>query len=400
MDMTSESTSMEELKKRMMYYKSKITDKYNRAYSHSKRITIARELLNFSTLYKELFGYECELDWDQDIGIDEGCCRLEYDELINLIDHVNENEDFYKELSDKILKIFKESDYPLYKYYNGIVLVDPRLDQQTMLNLMLSFLKSFDYDIYEMFRNKFINNEVLSVNISPDISGFAFSFPSINKSFMFLNNMYNDNLFKYETLMHEFGHIFEIQLAQNNSNGILLEKGLNTPYTEIASCFFQYAFINYLKENKIYPNYVNQCLDMYYKEILAYFMMVRIISEFPEIDVAPNGSVSFLNTAIIEFCDKIKEELNYYDLVKYEDECEFRNPYIYGLGHLVSLYLYENYKTNPNFLEEFKKALLSYPLVGDISVFEKLGITKETLVKGEVLKKVLKKQKEEIIEGK
>ena len=45
MDMTSESTSMEELKKRMMYYKSKITDKYNRAYSHSKRITIARELL-------------------------------------------------------------------------------------------------------------------------------------------------------------------------------------------------------------------------------------------------------------------------------------------------------------------------------------------------------------------
>ena len=59
----------------------------------------------------------------------------------------------------------------------------------------------------------------------------------------------------------------------------------------------------------------------------------------------------------------------------------------------------ENYKTNPNFIECFKKALLEYPLVGDLSVFEKLGITKEKLVKGDILRKVLKKQTEDIIEG-
>lgn len=392
-------TSKDKLIQQMKYYKSKLTDKYNRSNSYSRKIMIARELIKFSTLYKELLGHDACLDWDQDESVDINCCRLEYDELIHLIDHVNENEDFYKELSSNVLKIFQESEYPFYKYYNGIVLNDPRLDKYTMLNLMLSFLKSFDYDIYEMFRSKFVNNEVLSVNISPDISGFAFSFPSINKSFMFLNNLYDENLFKYETLMHEFGHIFEIQLVQDSNNNILLEKGLSTPYSEISSCFFQYAFINYLKENKIYTNYVNQCLDMYYKDILAYFMIIRIISEFPEIEVGSNGDVSFLDTAIIEFGDKIKEKLNYYELLNYEDVFEFRNPYIYGMGHLISLYLYENYKTNPNFIEEFKKALLSYPLIGDITAFEKLGITKEELVKCDVLKKVLKKQKEEIVEG-
>lgn len=399
MDNVLEQTANERLKAQMRYYKSKITDKYNRAHSYSKRMILARELINFSTLYKEIFGYDKELDWDYDQGIYEDCDKLEYEEFISLLEHTNENEDFYRNLSDNILKIFKESKYPLYKYYNGLILSNPKLDKYTMLNIMLSFLKSFDYETYELFKNKIINDEVLDINTDPALSGFAFSFASINKSYILLNELFDDNLFKYETIIHEFGHIFEMQLAQDSGNNILIEKGLETPYSEVASCFFQYAFINYLKENKIYTNYANQCLDMYYKEILLYFSMIRILSEFPKIEVDPDGTLDFLNTEIIKFGDKIKEELNYYELFNYEDTFEFRMPYIYGMGHLLSLYLYENYKTNPNFIADFKKALLEYPFVGDIFAFERVGITKEELIKGDILRKVLKKQTEDIIEG-
>lgn len=399
MESASEITSIERLKQQMIYYNKKITDKYNRAYSASKRLVLARELINFSTLYKELFGYDSMLDWDFDERIYQDCDKLEYEEFIHLLNHANENEEFYKKLSENVINSFVESGYPLYRYYNSSMINNPRLDKQTMLNYMLSFLKSFDYDTYEMFRNKFLNCEILTMNTDPSMCGFAFCFPSINKSYMILNDLFDDNLFKYETILHEFGHIFEMQLAQDSNNGILIEKGLETPYTEIASCFFQYAFINYLKENKIYPNYVNQCLDMYYKEVLVFYSMIRVLCEFPDIEVDPDGMLDFLNTDIINYGEKIKEKLNYYELFDYEDKFQFRTPYIYGLGHLLSLYLYENYKTNPDFIDEFKKALLSYPFAGDISAFEKLGITKEELVNGNILKKVLKRQMEDIIEG-
>jgi len=52
-----------------------------------------------------------------------------------------------------------------------------------------------------------------------------------------------------------------MQTLINSNNEFLYYKSLETSYYEVISSFFEYAFLNYLKENKIYSNYVNQCLD-------------------------------------------------------------------------------------------------------------------------------------------
>ena len=86
----------------------------------------------------------------------------------------------------------------------------------------------------------------------------------------------------------------------------------------------------------------------------------------------------------------ICERVNYYGFNKI-DINQFDNAYIYGLGYLVSPYLYENYKEDPKyFMKEFKNALLNYPYTNSIDSFKGVGVTSDILIKGDVLKRVLK----------
>ena len=73
-----------------------------------------------------------------------------------------------------------------------------------------------------------------------------------------------------------------------------------------------------------------------------------------------------------------------------KDKVSLRDPFIYGFGQLFSIYLYENYKKDPNyFKKEFSKSLLEYSQTEDMSSFERVGITYDNLVKGDTLNKVL-----------
>lgn len=206
-----------------------------------------------------------------------------------------------------------------------------------------------------------------------------------------LNSLSSDNLFKYATIAHEYGHSFEMSLFLKNNNHILIEKELETPFCEVTSSFFEYAFLNYLKENKIYANYVNQCLDNYFKEILEHFFQINLITKFSNLKINEEDYITFDDIDVIKYGNKIKNKLNYYSFADYDEPVDFMSVYMYGVGKLLSIYLYENYKENPNFLVELKKSILSYPLVGDLSVFNNVGINEEELIKGEIFKKVLKK---------
>ena len=58
----------------------------------------------------------------------------------------------------------------------------------------------------------------------------------------------------------------------------------------------------------------------------------------------------------------------------------------------MSIYLYDSYKKEPSsFKKEFRNSLLNYPYMNSLSAFENLGINEDTLVKNDVLRKVLKK---------
>ena len=41
-------------------------------------------------------------------------------------------------------------------------------------------------------------------------------------------------------------------------------------------------------------------------------------------------------------------------------------------------------------MKEFKNVLLTYPYTNSINTFKRVGVTEDTLIKGDVLKKVLR----------
>ena len=389
--MDSELFLLNELKKKMDVYKKQLTFKYNRANTPSKKRVLSRELEWFSNIYRQLFGELHTFSWDKDKVIFNNVDKTEFNELSKFIDNINNESDFYFKLSNNVIKSYIDTNYPFYKY-NTNPLFDAKLDNDLMIEMLESFLKSYDYQDYLEFEHKLFNLELLEINFeSYEIAGAAFNFPSIHKNIISLNALFSKNLFKYETIAHEFGHVVEMQLFQNSNNAALADKALETPFYEVPSSFFEYAFLNYLKDNKVYLNYVNRYFDYYFKALLSRMLQVNIISKFPCLEVDENDLVDISDENITAYTDSILDNLNYYDILEPYEKINIRNPFIYGLGQLFSIYLYDNYKENPNFISEFKKSLTKYPNSNDIESFNNVGITKDKLLISDVLTKTLKK---------
>ena len=84
--------------------------------------------------------------------------------------------------------------------------------------------------------------------------------------------------------------------------------------------------------------------------------------------------------------NKEKEEV-----VNYDKGLEYRDSYIYGIGGLFAIYMYEKYKEDKvSFKEELKRCFLEYPANSDINVFRNVGINYEDIKEGKVLKKILR----------
>lgn len=80
---------------------------------------------------------------------------------------------------------------------------------------------------------------------------------------------------------------------------------------------------------------------------------------------------------------------------KNREPLDLRETYIYGIGKLFAVILYDSYKNDSNnFKKEFVNTLCNYPLTKDISAFSNLGINEDELINGNILKKRLKKDKE------
>lgn len=394
MDLKYEDMLMKQLEDKMNEYRNQLCNRYYRANSNSKKRQISKELIDFAYVYKKIFGDFDILEWENNEEIYHNYKKFNYDTLVNFINIVNRYNDFYSKLSDSVIDSFEIVKYPFYKYANESAFNLPKLSNVEMTDILLSFLSEFDYDNYLLLRDKIINLEVLEVELDSNL-GEAIQIYNLDKNFILLNNSLKNNLLKYETIAHEYGHIFEMQINQNSNNLILGTKTYQSPYSEVSSCFFQYSFLNYLKDNKIYPEYTLKCFDSYFKDIIYNMFLINLVTRNLDLEVDEYEYFVIDDKDLINHGDKIKDRLNYYSFAEYNEEINFRYPYIYGVGGLFGIYLYENYKENKNFLSEFRKILSSYQFNSDISVFDKVGINEEKLLKGDVFTKVLKKHCED-----
>ena len=370
----------------MEKYEKKLNDLYARANTKSKKKKLALDLFIFSKICYDHFGIDKIYDWDYDIEMWD----LLEDFNTPFIENVLGNRNVYANIANGVIDIFKNMDYPLYKDYRKLC---GTLTDKEFQDVIFDFLNKYDPTLLKAFKEKLENYEVFEGTIE-SYRGVNYQLESLNKSFIFFESEGKNTISNASVLLHEFGHSYEFDIFQKTSQSKRCQKGKCTPYSEVSSEFFEYAFIKYLKENRIYYNDSSMCLRDYYIDLLRYMYEISVLSKTKCITLDDDGVAKIDNEEVKEYANKLREDLNfYYDDPETGEDINYMNAYIYGIGNLFSIYLYENYKQDPsNFKKEFRNSLLLYPVSG-IEAFERVGITPETLYEGKILRKVLEDSK-------
>jgi len=378
---------MDREKKLLKEYEEKLNYIYAKANTKSKKKRIIYDLFNFSRMCYEHFGIEKTFDWEKDKEI----IKLIEDYTIAFIENTLGMKEMFSEVPKSIIDTFAEVKYPFYKDYNKLL---NGLTDLEIQDITFAFLNSFDPKLLNQYKEKLENCEIFDVGIysKTGYSGLTYPFESLRKNLIFCDNDINGSVLTASILMHEFGHSLEYDTMYRcgvTEYGRAIDK---LPYSEVSSRFFEYAFLNYLKENKIYENDANICLMGYYKTMLSYIYKISVIYEMNFVNINKYGYAEIKDPKVSEYANSVKEKLNYYALPSEAgQEIAYRDSFLYGIGGLFSIYLYENYKQDPNnFKKEFKNALINYRY-NDIDAFKDVGITTEILTKSPILKRALTK---------
>lgn len=366
-----------------LFVKSNTTSKINK---------IIYDLALFSDIYKM-----CYPDLPNEYLSWEKSRKLSMvldDKVLDIYNQFNKNviinNKLYNNMSSNVMKCF--SDYPFYKYLSNKI---QGYSNKVLNESMYEFLNSYDSKLCKMFKDKINNCEIFySLDLNKD-DGETSNIDCLKKNFITLKYNYRKNIDDAVSTMHEFGHSYEHEVMYGRNMPFLADA---TPFFEVCSCFFEYAYMNYLRENKLLDKDIKIIFDLYYKNILLYNMDIYTISNYIKKSDTIDIHEEFINVNDEEIwleTDKVKDKLNYYMFSKNREPLDLRETYIYGIGKLFAVILYDSYKNDPNnFKKEFVNTLCNYPLTKDISAFSNLGINEDELINGNILKKRLKKDKE------
>ncbi|MBQ8192463.1 MAG: hypothetical protein IJZ46_00100 [Bacilli bacterium] len=327
-------------------------------------------------------------DWEYDDSY------FELSEYYNFlfIENLLKYKDSFLKISNSVINSYISSDFPLNNYYFDYYTSFNKLKKEDMLEIMYSFLNDLDYDLLKKFKQKISEGDFVVSNFKGDYSylcGLSSDLNSLKKTLVYINsNYYDKNTIDVAAIMmHEYGHCFERSLYHENG----IKNNMNLyPFSEVSSEFFEFSFINYLLENNIYVNDVKKWIRKRYSRLFHEILGINLLSQ---VKISLDNKeliydINYLNTKK----KKIEEKVNYYGYGNLEINNEtLSNSYLYGIGILFSIYLYDNYKNNPkNFMKEFKNILFTYQSINNINAFERVGITEEKLIDGSILKRYLK----------
>lgn len=359
------------------------TLKYERANTKSKKKRIAEELFDISDLYYNYLRQNDLLLWDKEGIIDD----FYVNHLNYLLHNIISNNECYHNISKKIIDDFKNSNYNFNKYYYDNFKEWNKISFNDMYAIIKDFLRKIDNNLITDFNSLFDKDQALFLNTLYSETAFIYNLNNIKSSLLIFNSYYYDN-YSIEfaaILMHEFGHRTEFNLYNNRS---YFNDRRHTPFYEVASSFLEYAFINYLIDNNIYKEDALRYLNRFLRNILYYSVDISVLSNI-NIDINNiKGSINFDD--VNDMRKDIINNLNYYyprDICGYD----FKNAYIYGLGSIISIYLYDYYKNNKNeFFQHYNNALLNYPFTNNINSFNEVGVNEDRIINGDVLIRILK----------
>lgn len=358
--------------------------KYAKANTISKKKLIASDLISLSIICEEYFpNLKLKLSWNSDDSLyDDGnlsCCKY--------IENIITNQEKYFKIFNSSSKQILSTKPNVYKYYGKDYLRHQYYELEDILN---SFLNSFDSQIYNQYKDMLSQQSIFYVPLN-GYEGQSYPFSIINKNIIFLDNYLEDNIKLSKILSHELGHSYEANLYLNSGRIREYDKTFNSPFYEVPSSFIEYAYINYLIENKLYIEEANMLLHDYIIELLINSIYTNILCRVSNIENKFGEELKIDVKEFTPYLETIGRNYNIYIIPK-NNRLSLQDPFIYGFGQLFSIYMYENYKKDPEYFKrEFNKSLLDYSLTEDMSSFKRVGVSYEELIKGNTLKKALTK---------
>lgn len=378
-----EEITYEEIKKNIEDLYKKIEYLYGKANTKSKQ----RRLFSTICALDEI----CEKDClDLNIVSSHLIKKLYMEsKFFDYYDDVNYNLEILKELSLIVINTFKDINYPFYKNYRSRDYV-PDSDKN---NLIYAYFNSFNDRIIDKFIEKAGDNYYLEFPSDLAFAGALYTLPIFKKYIIHLNTANDQDLFYVIAAVHEMGHAYEKEIFFGNGEVNLLDMYKETFFYEVCSSFFEYTFINYLNENNYYPKEIKYEYNLYYLELLKDAFKTYSICLNGIDDTNDSYYIKLDNKDKMKEIEKLKESLNYYEkLPNYNDKLSILDSVIYFVGEILAINLYDKYKDNPKeFMKNFNTALVNYPRTGLFDSFEVVGITKDELLSGKVLKKELNK---------
>ena len=361
---------------------------YAKANTVSKKRQFISDLELFEEFYLDMIDATERFPWSDDEEIEKNFLNV----TSIFLSYIVENKEFLLEFVEKSFNIFLEEEYSLYKDFWK---THHKISEDLIYKYLLDFFKTIDKTMVDRFISKSVNKQLFAIEGGFfNFSGAIYPMESLDKNIIVFNTGENMTIEDAITLSHEMGHDFDYNNLKKNGCVNRLSKTRRTIYFEVASSFFEYAFINYLIDNRIYLEDALMSRRNFLKQIFYYLRDMLILFH-----INNKGEDEYFEIAIVDdeskdYANGLLEKMNSCSgLFEVEDEIDYEEAFIYGIGGLLGIYLYESYKENPKtFLNDFKLALLEYKDNG-IVAFEHLGITKDKLVSGDVLRKVLRQNK-------
>ena len=269
------------------------------------------------------------------------------------VENFVDNKDFHKKLTSTVFEYLEdiytslcEKDDNLYDMIDSTITID----DETMNNLLLKYFEEEDslaYDIYQklMLNDRFymLNNK----NYDPSLGFFGVTVVdfSNNYIYVFINYIMN-NLIKLATIVHEVGHVSDLNKYSSVS---LFGYEFLSLFLEIPSNLKEEKLYRYLLKNNLFRNDV---LDILKDRILYEFESIYSLRDLT------NGD--FLNRE--------------YSLKKYGEIYDLIRESIMAYGYMLGTYFSENLDK----YSYFEKRKYSY---FDKKDLDNLGITGEEIVK-------------------
>lgn len=314
-----------------------------------------------------------------DVKVDDLYCVLgqnKYEKIIkrykdNLYNHSKNMFKLNKIISYNVDQMFESNGYiPFSVRYRKII--DP-------IKMAGDFFKDYDKDLYDFFKLELERRHYFDWLLEPSTGGCTIDIPVKDKSYILLNNLFEDNILKASIVCHETIHAYFNHLQKFRDYDSVLKSQINN-LNEVYSTFIQMAFVEWLKKinykskdlhaldnhNKYMFKEFNDSLssklyqfeDFLDKKIVDDYYnnegeMEKIEGAFATAELLKGLGQDVTADELLENPELCTIEFEYpKDFTKYDAAQDIITPESYFYGYLLGFHFLNQYLEDPNKAKE------------------------------------------------